>query len=1148
MEFEFVKDKVKRSIVFLAMLLVCVAFLVPAWGQEQQVGGYPHLQQLHVPFTGSWRPGDNPLLIEPGDFADIKNMRPTNTGIKGVSGYSKINTSVVNATYLKIRNGFHFLKDDETHVLVQAFNSGLTASKVYENTTAIPSAGDFTATELHTDTSGAGKGRFATASQGAMVYCNGADRPQVWTGDEGKVMAFITSTAAIGNEVTNPRDYTSRIQNTLQTSDEVAIIGGGTAFSMLLHCDGVDASTTFTDTVGTHTPVATGNAQLDTTQFKFGTASGLLDGTGDYVSVPDHADWYMGTGAFTIDGWFRFDTLDLLDSYTVLQLSCDGTDAATSFPDDSCSGHTVTANGDAQVDTAQYKFSTASALFDGTGDYLSIPDSDDWYMGANPVTIDFWVRFDDVSDHIAFFEQWVSSTEHCHLVWDTATEKIIWRIMSSGSYVVDLQGSWSPVVDTWYHIALVRGWNGNINDWAICVNGLSIATLTDDSPWPNFVGADFRIGYYGYATYYHSGWIDEFRVSKGAARWTAEFIPDTSPYPSNIYAIFFNQQVDADNFARLYYDTCSDELKFSITVAASETVAIAGTWVPVVDTWYHLAAIRGWLSDANTWAITVNGNDVGTTSSEADPWPDLAAAFDIGKCDDTGFVYFDGWLDEFRVWKGTAAWTDDFTPPSRAYGTASGYGLIGSPYRLNGVKFYVSSANTTTSTLAFEEFTGVGWSSLSVSDSTSSGGIALAQTGWVTWPTTETTSEQKLISGFPWFWYQYYLSAGTANVYRVTTDAPFQNITNIWDGSYSVCVGAKVCEATNSDYFDYTDEVNSDLTSDVLVLDSLEATNDYLLLGFTERQQGLEISIPTTNLLKGNSTANTTLAVYYSTGDAWVAVSNLYDGTEVGSISLNRSGVITWSPPSKSEEFPHTIAGETGFYYYKLVWDENLDAETEVYFIEGIPVTEDILPYAFSLHFQNRTLLFNRDGSPSEVRVSAENAPYILNGPDSAIFNIGTATGLTAAASLSNSYESSIDAVAIACKDSETWALREPGDGGPNFIQHKLSGTIGCPAPLTMKACEIAPGLNVVMWLSYDGPQLSEGTTVKSIPGIEPYFDPLDSLFVGYSALENASAFIDPRLKEYNLIIGDNWLIYDIQRSKWTKKEPPSYPECGWIV
>ncbi len=55
---------------------------------------------------------------------------------------------------------------------------------------------------------------------------------------------------------------------------------------------------------GGKTITAVGNAQLSTAQKKFGTASLLLDGTGDYVTVASNNDFNFGTGDFTVEGWF----------------------------------------------------------------------------------------------------------------------------------------------------------------------------------------------------------------------------------------------------------------------------------------------------------------------------------------------------------------------------------------------------------------------------------------------------------------------------------------------------------------------------------------------------------------------------------------------------------------------------------------------------------------------------------------------------------------------------------------------------------------------------------------------------------------------------------------------------------------------------
>lgn len=72
----------------------------------------------------------------------------------------------------------------------------------------------------------------------------------------------------------------------------------------LLHFDGADGSTTFTDQTG-KTWAANGNAQIDAAQAKFGAASLLLDGVDDDTSHAGHADFGFGTGDFTWECFVR---------------------------------------------------------------------------------------------------------------------------------------------------------------------------------------------------------------------------------------------------------------------------------------------------------------------------------------------------------------------------------------------------------------------------------------------------------------------------------------------------------------------------------------------------------------------------------------------------------------------------------------------------------------------------------------------------------------------------------------------------------------------------------------------------------------------------------------------------------------------------
>ena len=122
-----------------------------------------------------------------------------------------------------------------------------------------------------------------------------------------------TSTLATGdvNFAISAWIYLNSTSGTVQraiVSKKDASVGAQTV--LLLHCDGTDASTTFTDSSSpAKTVTAVGDAQLDTAQFKFGTASGLFDGTGDELTVTDHADFDFGTGDFTIEFFVRFNSV-----------------------------------------------------------------------------------------------------------------------------------------------------------------------------------------------------------------------------------------------------------------------------------------------------------------------------------------------------------------------------------------------------------------------------------------------------------------------------------------------------------------------------------------------------------------------------------------------------------------------------------------------------------------------------------------------------------------------------------------------------------------------------------------------------------------------------------------------------------------------
>lgn len=75
---------------------------------------------------------------------------------------------------------------------------------------------------------------------------------------------------------------------------------------LLTSFDGTDGATaSVDDSPATRTLTFVGNAQLDTAQAKFGASSLLLDGNGDAVTMPNHADLLFGSDPFTVECFVR---------------------------------------------------------------------------------------------------------------------------------------------------------------------------------------------------------------------------------------------------------------------------------------------------------------------------------------------------------------------------------------------------------------------------------------------------------------------------------------------------------------------------------------------------------------------------------------------------------------------------------------------------------------------------------------------------------------------------------------------------------------------------------------------------------------------------------------------------------------------------
>lgn len=214
------------------------------------------------------------------------------------------------------------------------------------------------------------------------------------------------------------------------------------------------------------------------------------------------------------------------DAYTVLLLHGDGNDGSTTITDEA--GKTVTVVGNTCLKTAVKKFGSSSIYFDGSGDYLRLADSSDFDFGSGDFTIDCWVYFltmptgNNYPNRYTIFVDgpYGSVSQNGFYVGNNG----IYFTITDSTYAVS--GTHSMVTGQWYHLAVVR----HANMWNIYINGTSVASATYTAALPVYTNAvDISADNSGDAANY-KGYIDEYRISKGIARWTAGFVPPTDPF------------------------------------------------------------------------------------------------------------------------------------------------------------------------------------------------------------------------------------------------------------------------------------------------------------------------------------------------------------------------------------------------------------------------------------------------------------------------------------------------------------------------------------------------------------------------------------------------------------------------------------------
>lgn len=208
-----------------------------------------------------------------------------------------------------------------------------------------------------------------------------------------------------------------------------------------------------------------------------------------------------------------------------------GTDGSTTFTDRSASPRTVTANGNAQVDTALQKYGTRSLLLDGSGDYLQCADSPDFNIGTGDFTVELWAYMSAVAAAQAIVcLRLTADGDTLYLFRQASTDGTNPnRLMLSDSTANRIAGNGALSNATWVHLAWCRisGVHKLFVDGTLQTN----TWTTGGAPAGAYDPTAIRIGLHPLAVQPMNGSIDEVRITNGVARYTANFTPPAAAFP-----------------------------------------------------------------------------------------------------------------------------------------------------------------------------------------------------------------------------------------------------------------------------------------------------------------------------------------------------------------------------------------------------------------------------------------------------------------------------------------------------------------------------------------------------------------------------------------------------------------------------------------
>lgn len=198
-----------------------------------------------------------------------------------------------------------------------------------------------------------------------------------------------------------------------------------------------------------------------------------------------------------------------------LLLHLNGPDGGSTFTDSSSFEKTVSRSGTVEIDTAHYKFGGASCVFGGAA-YLTSASA--MSFGAGDFTVEGWFRF--------------NSTEDMGVLAGASNTEMDFAFIGTQVRIGRLNTAWDSSfnftrsTDVWYHVA----WCRDGTDLRVFVDGTQIGSTATNSLSYD-ADTSFKVGASADVERRFNGWIDDFRVTVGVARYTSDFTPPAAQFP-----------------------------------------------------------------------------------------------------------------------------------------------------------------------------------------------------------------------------------------------------------------------------------------------------------------------------------------------------------------------------------------------------------------------------------------------------------------------------------------------------------------------------------------------------------------------------------------------------------------------------------------